>query len=336
MNDLVYMPISKMRSHPHNMRRFYDAAGIRDLADSIKAQGILQPLVVTPNPEEPSPDPRSEGLGTRTEDRGGTFWVIIGNRRYHAGLLLGDECPLYPVRIIQDAAEVDQLLMMATENLQREDIDPISQAMHFQRLMEREGLSMSAIARQTGICQTRVSDALQTLNLPEPIQKLIGEGRLPRDRRVTRALLSIPDDEMRLRLANTFADDGATIKGIVSVCERVLEKMGRTIERRPATASIAKTGVAMIDHAQASGKTLPALGKAKWDDVRESAREMCNTCDAYTAKLRQQQPEPAWAMLAAAAGETCKACGLHEFEKVCASCPGVAFLKAMTWRESVR
>ena len=323
MNDLVYMPISKIRSHPHNMRRFYDAAGIRDLADSIKAQGILQPLVVMPNPDE-----------------SGTFWVIIGNRRYHAGLLLGDECPLYPVRIIQDAAEVDQLLMMATENLQREDIDPISQALHFQRLMEREGLSMTAIARQTGICQTRVSDALQTLKLPEPIQKLIGEGRLPRDGRVTRALLSIPDDETRLRLANTFADDGATIKGIVAVCERVLAKMGRTIERRPAgrpaTTSIAKTGVAMIDHAQASGKTMPASGKAKWDDVRESAREMCNTCDAYTAKLRQQQPEPAWAMLAATAGETCKACGLHEFEKVCASCPGVAFLKALTRRETTR
>ncbi len=317
MNDLIYMNIRMMRSHPHNMRRFYDAAGIRELADSIKAQGILQPLLVTPNPDEP-----------------GAYWVIIGNRRYHAGRLLGDECPAFPVRVIEDAAQVEQMLMMATENLQREDIDPVSQALHFKRLMEREGLSMTAISRRTGISQANIAGALMLLELPEPIQKLIVEGRLQRDPRVARALLSIPDDDTRVKLAERFADDGTTTKGIIEVCERVLAKLGRKIEPRRAgrptnqpVAPTTKTGAAMIDHAKVG--MLPTQGGAKWKDVREAAGHMCKACDAYTARLREKQPEPAWAMLAAAAGVTCEACGLHEFEKVCASCPGVAFLKAL-------
>lgn len=320
-DQLIRLTVAQLRSHPQNIRRFYDQAGLRDLADSILAhRGLIQPLVVTPNDAEP-----------------GTYLVIVGNRRYHAGVLLGDACPLLDARIETDIARVDQLLMMVSENLQREDPDPISEALHYQRLMQQEQLSMAEIAHRTGVGSMRISNTLFLLTLPAEIQQLIGERKLQRDPRVAKALLSIDDETTRLTLAQRFAADGATIPAILKVCEKVIEKQGRRAEpvrklgRQPLRPISATQP--MLHHAQTKGDTVPVKGKASWNAVRAAASHMCSACDAFTADLRAKTPEPAWEMLRQAADATCKTCGLQEFEKVCASCPGVQFLRTLIHAE---
>jgi ParB/RepB/Spo0J family partition protein len=325
-DQLIKLRISQLRSHPQNIRRYYNQGGIRELADSILAHGgLIQPMVVTPNPDE-----------------AGTYLVIVGNRRYRAGVLLGDACPLMDARVEGDIAKVDQLLMMVSENLQREDPDPISEALHYQLLMRQEKLSISEIAHRTGVSHPRVSGTLFLLELPVEIQQLVGEGRLQRDVRVARALLSIPDRETQIKLAQRFADDGATTAAILKVCDKVVEKMGRRADPlrkkgRPASnLNPAIDGQPMVRHAQAKGAAVPTAGAASWKRVRDAASSMCSACDAFTLELRAKQPEPAWEMLRRTADETCKACGLQEYEKVCAACPGVSFLRALIKTEAVK
>lgn len=315
--QLIRLTVGQLRSHPQNIRRFYDQAGLRELADSIAAHaGLIQPLVVTPNPDE-----------------AGTYLVIVGNRRYRAGVLLGESCPLLDARVETDIERAAQLLMMVSENLQREDPDPISEALHYRLLMQQERLSMAEIAHRTGVSSARISNTLFLLDLPAEIQQLIGERKLQRDPRVAKALLSIDDEDTRLTLAQRFAADGATIPAILKVCEKVIEKQGRRAEpiRKLGRQPLRPVSAAqpMTHHAQSKGDAMPAQGSASWNGVRAAASHMCSACDAFTADLRAHTPEPAWVMLRQAADATCKTCGLQEYEKVCASCPGVQLLRAL-------
>jgi ParB family transcriptional regulator, chromosome partitioning protein len=291
-----------LKTHPRNMRRFYNQAGLRELADSIKQLGVLQPLVVTPNGD------------------GKSYYVICGNRRARAAQMLGADAPPVPCTVATDASEIDQLLMMAVENGQREDVDPISEAIHFKALRD-EGLSLNKIAIRTGKPHHQIAARLRLLELDAEIQDLVAQGELPRDVRLVAALMQIEDSAARIAVAKKVAADGASLTAIEGVCRRVAEQLAK---QRIEQVLPHKT---MLRNAQdkARRSAPSATAPAEWPVVETAARKMCESCQTVADKAVRVSA-PAWRAIERASERTCQACGMHDLPDVCKACPGVTLM----------
>ena len=150
------LPLGAIVPNPHQPRREFSEDSLRDLADSIKAQGVLQPILVRP-------------LG------GGRYELVAGERRLRASKLAGrSNIPA----VIREMSDQESLAIALIENLQREDLDPIEESLGYQRLMAEFGLSQEELSRQVGKSRSAVSNALRLLSLPATVQEEIGKGSL--------------------------------------------------------------------------------------------------------------------------------------------------------------
>ncbi len=301
---LLYLSPAQLKTHPKNMRRFYPQSQVEEMAQSIKAyRGLVQALQVVPNG---APD---------------CYYVVVGNLRLAGGKRLGDQCPPLKAEVISQS-EAEQLLTMVVENTTRFDVDPVSEALHYQAL-RAEGLSLTDICDRTGQYHARVTGRLELLKLDEPIQQLVAEDKLSHDPRVVKALLSIPDPEARIRLAQKLAASGARIKTIEAACAKMAEQLA-------AKSASKNAHTPMLAHAGRKAKRAAPAPKtpAPVDALREAANAMCQVCDVRTDALKAL-PEPAWALVVASAERTCANCNLRDLENVCASCPGVELLRAI-------
>jgi len=172
---LRIVPLDEVRPNPEQPRELFDAAKLEELAASIRAHGILCPLVVR----------RHEGR----------YVVIAGERRLRAAALAGlTEVPVV-VRTADDARE--QLELALVENLQRDDLDAIESARGFHRLMDEYGHTQDQVAKSVGKKRATVANALRLLRLPDFVVGAL------RDRRISaghaRALVPLADDDEALR-----------------------------------------------------------------------------------------------------------------------------------------
>ena len=157
--------------NPNQPRRVFDDAKIDELAKSIEASGMLQPLVV------------------RT--RAGGYELIAGERRLRAARRLGlSEVPI----IIHETADPNSLLLALIENLQREDLNPIEEAAAFAELQEQFNLTQEQVAEKVGRSRPAVANALRLLSLPDPIKEHVSRGELAAGQ--ARALLGLRDRSM--------------------------------------------------------------------------------------------------------------------------------------------
>jgi len=299
MTDLIYLTPSQLRIHPENMRRYYPPEQVAEMAASIQATGgLLQAMLVVPDPERPS-----------------GYLVVDGNMRLAGAHKLGDACPPLKCEPIT-ADRAAQMLIMATTTALHYPKDPISEALHYRRLLN-EGYSVNEISQHTGIAWTVIRSRLRWLELDTEIQEHVAAGRLPRDGRVAEALQSITDSEARLKLADRLAAHGATIQAIVRSCAKLVESLQvQALARATHTPSLAHSGTAFNQ------------GRTTWQSVRAAARQACSACD-----LREQNlagvTEPAWEAITHAAGDTCSACNLRELQTLCSQCPVVELLRRL-------
>jgi ParB family transcriptional regulator, chromosome partitioning protein len=171
------LPVASLRPNRLQPRSRFDEATIEELAESIRAQGIVQPLVVTP-----------EGGG----------WVIVaGERRWRAARRAGLEVVPVVVREVADDRELLELALV--ENLQRSDLNPLEEAEAYAALQEKFGLSQEAVAARVGKARTTVTNALRLLRLPEEVRELLREARLTAGQ--ARPLLALAGAEEQIRLA---------------------------------------------------------------------------------------------------------------------------------------
>ncbi len=179
--------VESLRPNRHQPRVYFDEAGLVDLADSIRAQGVVQPLVVTPD--------------------GDGYVIVAGERRWRAAQRAGlTEVPVVVRQIDGD----QQLLELAlVENLQRADLNPIEEAEAYRGLGQGFGLSHELIGRQVGKSRAAVSNALRLLKLPPEIQDMLRDGRLSGGQ--ARPLAALPADEA-LRLGERAARDGLSAR----------------------------------------------------------------------------------------------------------------------------
>lgn len=178
-NAVFFVEVEKIRPNPFQPRKEFDEAKLKDLADSVRMYGILQPLVVT----------RKEF----TKDDGGIgveYELIAGERRLRASRLAGlREVPVL-IRAQEDDDRV-KLELAIIENLQREDLNPVDRARSFAQLAEQFGLKHAEIAQKVGKSREYVSNTMRLLALPEDILDALGQGKISEGH--TRPLLMLSD-----------------------------------------------------------------------------------------------------------------------------------------------
>ncbi len=183
------LPLSRLKPNRLQPRSRFDEAGLEELAESIRAQGIVQPLVVAA---------RSDG----------DYTIVAGERRWRAARLAGlVEVPVV-VREIEDDRQLLETALV--ENLQRSDLDPMEEAEAYRVLQETFGLKQQEVAARVGKARTTVTNALRLLKLPREIQDLLREGRLTAGQ--ARPLLAIADPDRQIRLARRAADEGMSAR----------------------------------------------------------------------------------------------------------------------------
>ena len=186
MSQLKQISIDKIRSNPYQPRSAFAENGIRQLADSIRENGLLQPVSV-----------RETYFG---------YDLIAGERRLKACQLLGmKEIPA----IVVDAGEVQSAQLALIENIQREDLSAIEEASGYLQILKLTGLTQQQLADKLGRSQSSIANKLRLLNLSEEVQQAISSGAI--SERHGRALLAV-DEEKQKKLLETIVRKNLTVQ----------------------------------------------------------------------------------------------------------------------------
>lgn len=170
------LPLADVRPNPEQPRRAFAEEALAELAESIRAQGVLQPILVRP-------------LG---DDK---YEIVAGERRWRASQLAGQRS--IPA-LIREMSPEQALAIALIENLQREDLSPMEEALGFKELRDRFGLSQDEIAARVGKSRSAVANMLRLLNLPQEIQDDLHDGRMTQGH--ARPLLVVEDQEALTQL----------------------------------------------------------------------------------------------------------------------------------------
>jgi len=301
-HKLLFLSPDVLLTHPKNLRRFYPDDQVREMAGSIKAgKGVTQAMQIVPN------------------GKAGRYFVVDGNMRLAGARILGKDCPPLKCELL-DASAAEQLLTMVVTAKFRYDPDPISEALHYKRLMEEERYKVPQISQETGVAATQIYQRMKLLDLDKEIQALIGGRKLPCDKQAAEALLSIPDAKARVKLAERMAQLGSGIKAIVASCAKLKEQL--EIASKPAP-----TGAPAVTLGQGRtfGKKMDPKQTVKAAALRRSAAEVCEKCSLLAASIKAH--EPAWSLITHSAEETCNACDVKSVKSACSSCPAVDLLR---------
>ncbi len=189
-------PIEKITPNPYQPRKTLNKDKLDELVSSIREKGILQPLVVRETPDG--------------------YELIAGERRWRAAQLAG--LKTVPV-IIKDVSPVELLELALIENIQRQDLNPLEEAMAFQRLIEEFGLSQAQVAEKVGKDRSTVANSLRLLKLPEFAREDIIEGRLTPGH--ARAILMLDDAALQKTLRDEILAKGLSVRQAESLARRL-------------------------------------------------------------------------------------------------------------------
>ena len=204
--------------NPDQPRTVFQTGAIEELAQSIKEDGVIQPILLKP-------------VGTR-------FMVVVGERRWRASKLAGlSEIPA----VIRDVNEEKILEIALVENIQREDLNPIEIATALQRLSNEFQLSHEELAQRTGKDRTTVTNLLRLLRLPSGVQELIGEKKITMGH--ARALLSLPEEDQQRAVAESVVRQELSVRQVeqlVRQMQQPAEPVVKTILDPNVAAAIAR------------------------------------------------------------------------------------------------
>lgn len=190
------LEVSKIRPNPRQPRHSFDEAGLDELARSLRAQGLLQPVVVRPLPD-------------------GRFELIAGERRWRAAQRAGiHRIPA----VVRDVPDEKLLELALIENLQREELNAIEEAEAYRILIDDLELTQNEIAERVGKQRTTVANALRLLNLPEAVKTMLRERVISMGH--ARALLALEDAKAIESMAQRVVAEGLSVRQVESVAKR--------------------------------------------------------------------------------------------------------------------
>lgn len=196
--EILELPIEKIQAGSRQARQEFDEAALSELADSIKAHGLIQPVVVRP-------------LG---EDR---YELIIGERRWRACQQAGVRTIPAVIRKVDDLTSSE---MMLVENVQREDLNSLEEAQAYKRLIGEFGLTQEEISRRVGKSRPFIANTLRLLQLPPEVQELLANGTLSAGH--GKVLLGLPDPAQQCTLAQEVAVRGLSVRETERMARRLL------------------------------------------------------------------------------------------------------------------
>jgi ParB family transcriptional regulator, chromosome partitioning protein len=184
------IPLASIVPNPHQPRRQFNEASLNELAASLRSTGMIQPVIVRPG-------------------ESGAYELIAGERRWRAARLA--DLPTVPA-LIRDVDTVTQAQMALIENIQREDLNPLDRASAYHALIHQLGLSQGELAGRLGEDRTTVNHFLRLLELPEPVQSLIRDGRLTLGHAKLLAGVTTPAEQQRL--ADLVATQNLSVRNL--------------------------------------------------------------------------------------------------------------------------
>lgn len=220
--------ITTIDPNPHQPRVHFDEDTLSELSASIRAIGLLQPILVRPGKD-------------------GRFELIAGERRWRAATRAGLTLIPAIIRITDDVSSVEQALV---ENLHRQDLTPLEEAAAYQQLLDDFNLTHEIIAKKVGKSRSAITNSVRLLALPAAIQQLLAIGRLSAGH--AKALLGTPDRAFQEQLARRAADENWTVRAI----EEAVREHQRPTSSKP---MIGQKNSDSVAAPTASGRDRPAL-----------------------------------------------------------------------------
>ena len=254
--ELAHLPVEQIHANPRQPRKRFDGEAVGGLAESIRAQGLIQPIVVRPRLE-------------------GGYELIAGERRWRAAREAG--LATVPA-VVREADDRDTLLLGLVVNVAREDLSPVEEARGYAVLIDEFGLSLGEVAERVGKSKPTVSNRIRLLELPDDVLAMIGRHELTEGH--ARAVLAVPDHEGRRKLARRIVREGMSVRA----AERAARWAGaRTKERRvttvdPALAARIKDAVRLLTGFEAkvgaAGVHLPVDGEVQLEELAEALERL--------------------------------------------------------------
>lgn len=214
-SGLVHLRLEQIVPNPRQPRTEFDQTTLEELAASIRAVGLLQPIVV--RPVRPSDNGALAKTGQHPLAGADKYEIVAGERRYRAARLAGLDEIAAVVRHTGDDGMLTEALM---ENLHRANLNPLEEALAFQHLLDDFGITHEALAARLGKSRSAISNALRLLGLPGPVQERLVAGVLSAGH--ARALLSLPETEQQERIAQRIVADGLSVRDTEELVRRSL------------------------------------------------------------------------------------------------------------------
>ena len=235
-DQVSMLPIRLVDPNADQPRKLFDEDALKELAASIEAVGVIQPIIVTQ-------------IGER-------YRIIAGERRYRASRLAGlEEIPA----IVRDWDQQKQLEAALIENLQRDDLNPIEEALGVKHLMEESGLTQEKTAERLGKSRPALANLLRLLTLADSVQQMVIDGKLSAGH--ARALCSV-DKKRQVQLANLTVQQGWSVRQLERICAQPVKEE----EKKPA-----KVRDAQISQLEGMARELFGT-RAKLDGTHDSGK----------------------------------------------------------------
>ena len=192
----LMIPINKIKSNAEQPRKDFDNEKIIELAESIKHHGIIQPLIL--------------------KQSDSNYMIVAGERRWRAAKMAGiDEVPA----IVMDLTEKEILEISLIENIQREDLNPIEEAIAYKKLLTDFDITQEELSKRMGKSRTAITNVMRLINLDNRVQEYLIEGVLSEGH--GRTLLAVKDNDIQYELAQKVIDDGISVRELEKIIKNL-------------------------------------------------------------------------------------------------------------------
>ena len=204
--NVLSININQVEPDREQPRKTFNEDELNELADSIKAHGIFQPLLV--------------------QKKDDYYEIVAGERRWRAAKIAGlKEVPC----IVREFSEQEKVTIQLIENIQREDLNPIDEALAYKRLIDEFNMKQDEVAENVGKNRTTITNSMRLLNLADEVQEMLVDEKLTPGH--ARALLSVSDKNEQIRLANQVFDEKMSVRDT----EKLVKSLGKPKKKKPMT-----------------------------------------------------------------------------------------------------
>lgn len=258
----VEVPLAKIVPNPNQPRRDFDEEKLAELADSIKKNGLIQPIVV-----------RKHGIG---------YEIIAGERRYQASKRAGLE--RVPV-IVKDVDDAEMYRLALIENIQRDDLNPIEEAKGYKTLIAMNGVkSLGDLSELVSKSRSSISNIIRLLKLPEEVQDMVSDGRLTYA--TARAILAIDGEERQLALARKAVEKGMATSEVEDYVKAVKAMDERMAQQQEQEAQGEDGQEAAPDSAPDAQQQLPDLAEIPGASINRAVARLNSAIPSGKVKVK--------------------------------------------------